>query len=138
MNVLDDSGRSAIHWCAIFDISGVAKVLLNTQPVKVNQRSASGNMPLVEAAFSGAVTVIDCLVQSGADMEFRSLQDLTALEIAVSSRHLQTAVKLIKLGSQVEVRERSILQLAVKQNVTNRISIARELLNEFPSKLGAD
>lgn len=136
LNVLDNTndGRSALHWCALFDISGVARALLDTGRVRVDQLSRRGHTPLIDGAFRGTVSTLDCLVQAGADLELRSKRGLTALQVAVSSRHLQTGVKLIQLGSQVESGQGNILHFAVT-NASQRGSIARELLEQFPEKL---
>lgn len=139
LNALDDvSGRSALHWCASLGIASICQVLLDTRRVNLNLLSASGLSPLMEAAFNGSVTVIDCLVQAGADLEVRSSETegdfeegLTALEIAVTSRHLEAAVKLIDLGSQVEAGDCSILHLAIA-GASRRGSIAQELLRDVP------
>lgn len=131
LSALDDSGRSALHWCACLNVSGMARALLGSQRVLVDQRSSEGNSPLMEAAVNGSNAVIDCLSQARADLELRSSQGRTALELAVLARKTSTAVMLIRLGAQIEVEGRSILHHAVT-NPKHSGSIARELLDQVP------
>lgn len=79
INLTDTLGRSALHYCAEFDMCYEATVLLD-HGVDVNARDKSDCPPAYYAAKNRKYYVLKLLVERGADREFE-LQIPTAFEI---------------------------------------------------------
>ncbi|KAL9609205.1 MAG: hypothetical protein Q9167_006003 [Letrouitia subvulpina] len=79
INVTDSLGRSALHYCAEFDMYDEAAILLD-HGVDVNARDKSDYPPAYYAAKHRKYKVLKLLMERGADTEFE-LQTPTASEI---------------------------------------------------------
>lgn len=134
LNRLDPDGRNALHYCAIADAVRMAKVLQRTGKIRINQAASDGHTALTYAAIFGSVDMINYLVEAGADTSLASAKGATALELAVSRRHIRASVALIKAGAQLSFASENILHIAVT-NRTQRGSIALELLDQCREQL---
>jgi ankyrin repeat protein len=73
---------------------------LFTLDIDINAKDIAGDTALMLAASTGQDATVDSLIQAGADMLTRNLDDQNAYQIAINSGHQKTA-DLIEENSSV-------------------------------------
>ena len=105
VNAAQGDGMTALHWAALNGDAELAQMLLYAgASVKATTRLGGYN-PLYMAAKSGHVTVIDTLLNAGADPNGTALDGLTPLMMAASSGNPDAVEALVKRGANVNAKE---------------------------------
>jgi ankyrin repeat protein len=135
LNLPDDFGRTALHYCALTGNTNMAKVLLDSGRVMVDKRSTDCNRTaLIYAGLVGAPDVIKVLLQHGADIELADSSGLTALEWAIRSRKMEAITILLNHGAQSHFKSGyTILHVGIMGvSEGSRTSIVKQLIEEHP------
>ncbi len=129
-DALTNDGTSALI-CACGGVEGVVpdpsivKELLEAG-VDVSVRTHAGMSALDWACQKGLVSILEALVKTGADVKSRSpVQDVTALTLAISNAHEQTALRLVDLGADLKFVDSDLftpLHRAVEQKLKDLVS----------------
>lgn len=134
INGLDTFGRNALHYCALFDGSEMARVLLAQPGIDINSKASDRNTALTYAAKFGSEVITGMLINSGASLEMSDAKGSTPLDVAVNGRQIEVARLLLKAGARTVFRIKSggpyenILHVAVT-NASNRPSVAKQILD---------
>lgn len=130
-DLVESSGRCAIHWAAIYGHSECVGALLGAG-AHVLARDATGKTPLHLAASYGRFAVLQCLLQhidrAMPQAEFAigveaEASGLTPLHLAAAGDHVDCASLLIKAGAALDVKaaaELTPLHIAAGQGVNTR------------------
>jgi len=85
VNVQDESGMSATHWCARTGQKECTKLLLNCRGININQGDSLGWTPLHYAAHGGFESIVTILLQSRSiDVTKKNNQKQTAQDLAAN------------------------------------------------------
>lgn len=112
VNYQDDQGETALHAAARFGHDTCAKILLDgTKEQKANTELAENAYswtPLFIACVDGALSVVELLIEAGADLERADSSGWTAKEHAALRGHLDIARRLAQETPKVSEPEPSI------------------------------
>jgi ankyrin repeat protein len=144
LNTLDKSGKNALHYCAILGNARVAEIMLSSNRLDLNRRSASisgkkGSTPLMLAAQFGRTDIAELLLKAGADANLLNDDSQPgSLELAVYGRQFSTASLLIRNGASIDFRihngsfpANTVLHAACI-NATGRPPLTKRLLDAHP------
>jgi ankyrin repeat protein/L-ascorbate metabolism protein UlaG (beta-lactamase superfamily) len=105
------------------------KELLAADPDLVNSKDSKGFTPLHSAVSKGRRTVVQFLVENGADIEVKNKNGLTPLFQALDLNRTRVAKILIENGANVNIkgyRNRTLLHMAARSGNT---AIVRQLID---------
>uniref|UniRef100_A0A0N5AUI9 Palmitoyltransferase n=1 Tax=Syphacia muris TaxID=451379 RepID=A0A0N5AUI9_9BILA len=108
-DTLDADDCSLLHWAAINNRYGVAKLLIERG---CNVNAVGGvlvSTPLHWAARHGHAHIIALLVTNGADVTVRDVEGFTALHVAVQFGRTPAAAYLIASGQSVDSRDETMM-----------------------------
>lgn len=108
-NTLDADDCSLLHWAAINNRFGVARLLIEKG---CNVNALGGvlvSTPLHWAARHGHAHMIALLVTNGADVNIRDVEGFTALHVAVQFGRTPAAAYLIASGQSVDARDETLM-----------------------------
>jgi ankyrin repeat protein len=98
LDVIDQYGNNAL-WAACYAENSECIDALILAGVDINHRnSASGATALIYAASSGRETVVEQLLAAGADLDIKTHDDFTALDLASTRKILKLLSKFVKSG----------------------------------------
>ena len=110
-NVNSEIGKAkvtALHACAYKNKLETAKILL-LAGAKIDFVNVDNHTPLFIAAEEGNYEVAELLIEADANLDIQSTFDMwtgyTALTIAIKNKHLKIAIKLIKAGADVRIKD---------------------------------
>ncbi|DBA00013.1 TPA: hypothetical protein N0F65_002016 [Lagenidium giganteum] len=101
LNSLDETGLSLLHYVSFYNYAQLVPLLLS-HGAHINQQSTQGQTSLHLAAGCGNTSVVDVLVDQGADVAVLDFDGFTAAERAEKSGHHTIASKLRALMNQRE------------------------------------
>ncbi|CAM9317580.1 unnamed protein product [Scytosiphon promiscuus] len=97
----NSDGRTPLHIAAILGRTEMASLLCR-KGANVNASSSLGKTPLFVAASSGRMGAVQVLLAAGADTSLRcSVRSMSALDIVVSTGHVDIARAIIDHGADV-------------------------------------
>lgn len=93
VNARDSGGRTCLHLCAFRGYTTQAESLLRFKNIDVNATSAKGNTPLGAACDTGYISIVQLLLENGADPTLVNSQGKRAVDFAKSEaiKNLVTA-----------------------------------------------
>lgn len=98
IDVLDQYGNNAL-WAACYAENSDCINSLIQAAIDINhQNSASGATALIFAASSGREMAVEQLLAAGADINLKTHDDFTALDLASTRKILKLLSKLVKSG----------------------------------------
>lgn len=112
-NTLDADDCSLLHWAAINNRLGVARLLIERG---CNVNAVGGvlaSTPLHWAARHGHANMVALLVANGADVSLRDVEGFTALHVAVQFGRTPAAAYLIAAGQSVDARDETLMTPAM-------------------------
>jgi len=92
-----------LYYAVMFGFRGLAQRLLDAHPRDVNARGGDHGTPLHAAVHKEDLDLVALLLERGADMESRDLQDQTALYVASSRGYVEVVRSLIDRGADLNV-----------------------------------
>ncbi|KAJ1322975.1 ankyrin repeat domain-containing protein 50 [Microdochium nivale] len=98
----DACGERALHKVAKTGDDYFARLLLRKHHVEIDARDGQGATPLILAAASGHIDIVQMLLQCGADMEARDATGRTPLIGAAIQGHFGTVRALLEVGADSE------------------------------------
>lgn len=99
-NAPDEFGYSALHLAAKFNCISACQYILGNKLADVNQITYSGYTPLICAAFSAELMLIQLLINNGANPLTLSLSGKMAVDYALNNPHLEVIPYLQNLINQ--------------------------------------
>ena len=81
-----------------------------TRTSEVNRMDENGSTPLVRAAAIGDTNVVEALLSDGGDCDFRNRFGETALTVAVSRGHYETAKRLLRQSQDLNYAFRKLIE----------------------------
>jgi hypothetical protein len=87
INELDHHGFNLLHYCCLFNQTGLLPVLL-ARGINTNKATLQGSMPLHLAANQGSIAVVQILIQHGAFLFAQDAQGRYPLQVASQSGHM--------------------------------------------------
>ena len=82
VNLVDFGGNTALHLASANGFIEVVKYLVNELHCDLNIKNKSGSTPLSWAAFNGQKSVVEFLLEKGADFDFRNSNGKKPSELA--------------------------------------------------------
>ena len=108
----------------------VALALLNKNPDLVHTRNRFQSTPLIHAALSGQVEVIERLLELGADVNTRSAEQQTPLHMAAFNDRLEAAGVLLDNGADPNALNTSDLRWGdIKQGTPLHVAASRGFMD---------
>ncbi len=101
--VLDSKGRSALGWAAKYGFLGLVRLLLWRGCDPNYGAEWVLDSPILLAAGLAATTVLEVLLEAGADVNTTSLSGETPLAVAAFHGRLEAIELLLRNGAQIEV-----------------------------------
>ncbi|KAJ5960108.1 ATPase inhibitor IATP mitochondria [Penicillium vulpinum] len=101
-----DSGSSLLHLVAEkspHNREAVARVLIE-KGANLESMNSAGQTPLQVACQSGSVEVVQCLIESGADLNVRDREGRSLLHLA-SSNEVKTVKLLVEKGAKISAKD---------------------------------
>ncbi|KAK7895869.1 hypothetical protein WMY93_021194 [Mugilogobius chulae] len=110
VNMADNNGNTALHYCVSYSNFGVVKKLLNTDICNVNQQNKAGYTPIMLAALAAVacpehMSVVKELFSKGDVNAKASQAGQTALMLAVSHGSLEMVHALLEQGADVNLQD---------------------------------
>eukprot|EP00730_Choanoeca_flexa_P014290 TRINITY_DN6199_c0_g1_i2.p1 TRINITY_DN6199_c0_g1~~TRINITY_DN6199_c0_g1_i2.p1 ORF type:complete len:1079 (+),score=236.47 TRINITY_DN6199_c0_g1_i2:90-3239(+) len=111
----DTSGRTALMLALSTNNYELIMAIISSKKSNVNQVDSEGNTPLHAAAFFGAASVVQALLQAGADCNAVDKSGQPAIFFACEAGHYETVDILVKADaslSYVDEEQRTLLHWA--------------------------
>src|SRR6266404_6885421 len=102
----DWNGSTPLHATATNGHSGIVRLLLLAQNVKVNSRNNDGYTPLLLASQYGHIDVVQLLLDHNADPNVHRDDGRTPLHFAAQHGHLVISQKLLEHSVEVDARDK--------------------------------
>jgi len=83
LRATDDCGRTALHYCSDNNSSRIAAMILNQDFSLLELKDEQGCSALLLAVIAGNLCMVKFLLQQGADVQTRDLEDHTLVHWAV-------------------------------------------------------
>ena len=136
----DSTGGTPLHWVclSVIEAEQKAEYLLSCDSSLIKARTNINHTPLhAVAAFGGNATVINVLIQHGAEVDERRQDGRTALHFACESGHVACVHELMRHGADVEARDSGLFESTPLQLAAdfNRLDCVRVLLDQYSAAL---
>jgi ankyrin repeat protein len=116
-NAADENGDTALHQAAITGRAAVVRLLLTVKDLKVNLKSKRKRTALSLAAENGHETIVQMLIEKGAELETKDSDGRTALQLATMGQHVEVVLILLEKGAKVKAKGedgKTVLHLAAE------------------------
>lgn len=100
-------GHAPIHWAAHDNKLDVLDFLIKyhrNHKISIDLRSNSGDTPLILAAHDGHLPAVKMLVENGANLHIKGMEDRTAVQWAAKKRRADVVEYLVSCGADIETR----------------------------------
>ena len=137
VNAAQGDGMTPLHWAVYHDDFETARLLLKAG-AKVNvETRVNAITPLFMACANGNATMIDLLVQAGANPKSVKPNGATALMTAAASGSVDAVRVLLDAGAELEAKEKVHEQTALMfASALNRVEVVTFLLSRHACKFG--
>jgi 26S proteasome non-ATPase regulatory subunit 10 len=115
VNLTNNAGQTALHFCASKNNLDVARILVKEHKASVRVRDRRGQLPLHRAAAIGSVPMLRLLVENRSPVNTGDVDGFTGLHHAISEGHGDAAVFLLSQGAEwgkKDVEGRVAIELA--------------------------
>jgi ankyrin repeat protein len=96
-----DDVKEILKVCSFFTNTNILENKLSNKVNCINLEKPGVPTPLMAACFKGSTSIVEFLLQQGANTEITNLQDASALNMAASSGHAQVMQLLLQHGAKV-------------------------------------
>uniref|UniRef100_A0A1L8DIU6 Ankyrin n=1 Tax=Nyssomyia neivai TaxID=330878 RepID=A0A1L8DIU6_9DIPT len=128
VDAVTHAGKTALHIACEFQHTPVVELLIRYN-ANLNQKTFnSRDFPLVIAARNGNTEIISMLINAGALVDERNLQDVTPLMEAIEMKNVQAAKLLIESGANINLQDREGLSPLCLAVMSESVEIVRLLL----------
>ena len=97
-----DEDPTALTFAAMCGYADVVRELLRAE-TDPNRTDSMGHRPLWDAAHGGHLECVTALIDAGAEVDFFTGNNLTALQISIYAGHLECALALIRAGADMDL-----------------------------------
>jgi len=105
VNITNNAGQTALHFCASKNNLDVARTLIKEYKASARVRDRRGQLPLHRAAAIGSVPMLRLLLESRSPVNAGDVDGLTGLHHAISEGHGDAAVFLLSQGAEWEKKD---------------------------------
>ena len=93
--------------CACFQGYEEAKFLIHEMRVDINEQAKNGETALIRATHFNDIKMVEVLLDSGASIELRTMQDMSALLTAVTRNKPKIVDLLLKRGAVINLMSKN-------------------------------
>lgn len=125
-NMLDGNGKSPLYWALKNKQDRAAEVLIASKRFNINYQSPWGMAALHEGARGGHLDVVQALVEKGANLNIKDVDERTPLYWASERGHPEVVVFLLEQGADPTIMDadrRTILHRAARYGHTAVVKI---------------
>lgn len=128
----DTNERTLLHWAALQGRVQLVEYLLKLDDCEIEASDDSNATPLILAVLKGNATIVEWLLNKGANVNHQNAQGHSALQYACSKGWSDVVALLLKGGADVNVRDKrgdtSLHRLAS----LGRLELLKDLLAHHP------
>ena len=103
MNIKDEHGKTALHWCPIMNHPEIARILIDAGADVNAKEKDEWSLLHYSAKFHSGICKL--LIDAGADLNIQRNDGWTALHICAFSDELEVAKMLIEAGADKTIQD---------------------------------
>lgn len=106
--------------------------------VNINQKNASGDTPLIIAAWEGNHELVETLLNAGAKIDTKSREKLTALRYAIETNHTKVSHLLIDRGANINAQDSKGKTILMEAILRGNVEIIEKIISKNVNILTED
>ncbi|SPO04651.1 uncharacterized protein DNG_07336 [Cephalotrichum gorgonifer] len=127
---VDGTRITPLHVVANFESFDNLKLLLQLDDIQIDVTDVDGDTALLLAAYKGNKSIIELLVNHGANIDFQYNSGLTVSHVAALVHQFDVVEFLLKFGARWDIRDSNGLTLFDHMVVVGQIRLCKQILDQ--------